>query len=605
MENHLKEKLTLLPSLPGVYLMKDSDDHVIYVGKAQNLKKRVTSYFRSPQQLDPKTAMLVKRLATFETIITATEKEALILESNLIKRHRPRYNVILKDDKRYPALRLDVQNPYPGLSIVRRIGSDGALYFGPFASAQAVRETVKIIERTFKLRKCKLREFKNRTRPCIYHQMGICMGPCSQQVDKVAYDENVRETILFLKGRTTELIKKIKNRMQQAAEHENYEKAAMLRDKMFALENILQKQVSVTTDLKDRDVLAVATSESVSVINLLMVRGGYLIGSRHFDLSGNLATESEMLSAFLRQFYDEARFIPGEILVSVLPEDAGLFEDWLGDMKGAKVIIRSPKRGDKVRLVQMAVQNAQNHLKDLVAQQASEIDLLQRLQARLRMDRLPQRIECIDNSNISGRQAVGVIVTFVDAKPQKSSYRKYRVKTVSIPDDYAYMAEVLTRRYGKPQESMPLPDLLLVDGGKGQLNVAVSVLKTLGIENRLGIAGIAEKDEKRGESTDKVYLPGRSNPVEFGREQDLLFFLQRIRDEAHRFAITFHRNRRRAEAMESVWDAIPGVGKERQKKLLDHFGSLEKIRAASLEELSRLPGISIRMARSIKSKLAD
>jgi len=604
MSVNLKEKLSLLPPLPGVYLMKDDSGSILYVGKAQNLKKRISSYFRSPHQLDPKTNMLVQKLSTFETIITGTEKEALILESNLIKRHKPKYNVILKDDKRYPALRLDIQNPYPSLTIVRKIGMDGAMYFGPFASAQAVRQTLKIIQKTFKLRKCKIREFRNRTRPCLNHQMGICMAPCSLPVDKNAYDEIVKEVGLFLKGRTTELIEKIKKQMQQAAENQDYETAAMLRDKMFALEQTLEKQVSVTTDLKDRDVLAVAASETASVLNLLMVRGGYLVGSHPFDLTGSLSTATEVVSAFLRQYYDNNHFIPGEILVPVLPEDAAVFEDWLGDIKGARVKILAPRRGEKARLVNMALQNAHHRLKDLVALQTAEMDILQRLQSKLRMDRLPLRIECIDNSNISGRQPVAAVVVFINGKPQKSSYRKYSLTSVSGPDDYAYMLEVLRRRYGKGPDLIPYPDLLLVDGGKGQLNIGVAVLREFNIENAFKLIGIAKKDEKKGETADKVYQPGRANPIDFNRDRDLLFFLQRIRDEAHRFAIAFHRNRHRVDSMKSILDTVPGIGKQRKKMLLKHFGNIKKIRAATLEELSRLPGINDRIARSIKDKLA-
>ena len=600
----LKEKISLLPPLPGVYLMKDAAGGIIYVGKAQNLKKRISSYFRRPEQLDPKTGILVQKLATFDTIITGTEKEALILESNLIKRHQPKYNVILKDDKRYPALRLDIQNPYPSLTIVRKIATDGAMYFGPFASAQAVRQALKIIQKTFKLRKCKTREFQNRTRPCLDHQMGICMAPCCLPVDQHAYREVVKEVVLFLKGRTTELIEKIQQQMLQAAGDQDYEYAAVLRDKMFALQKTLEKQVSVTIDLKNRDVLAVAASEAASVLHLLMVRGGYLLGSRHFTLDGSLSTEAEMLGAFLRQFYDKQRFIPEEILVPVLPEDAGVIEDWLGDIKEARVKILAPRRGEKVRLVEMAFQNARNRLKDLMALQTAEMDILRRLQSKLRTERLPVRIECIDNSNISGRQPVAAIVVFVNGKPQKSLYRKFSLTSVRGPDDYAYMAEVLRRRYGKGPDSIPYPDVLLVDGGKGQLNVAVSVLKSLHIENAFNIFGIAKKDEKKGETSDKVYQPERVNPIDFIRDRDLMFFLQRIRDEAHRFAITFHRKRHRADSMQSILDTISGIGKQRKKMLLKHFGSIKKIRAATLDELGRLPGINDRIARSIKEKLA-
>jgi len=604
MATDLKEKSKLLPPLPGVYLMKDAGGSIIYVGKAQNLKKRVSSYFRSPEQLDPKTGILVQRLSTFDTILTGTEKEALILESNLIKRHQPKYNVILKDDKRYPALRLDIRDPYPNLTIVRKIGTDAAMYFGPFASAQAVRQTLKIIQKTFKIRKCKTREFQNRTRPCLDHQMGICLAPCCLTVDKHAYDENVRDVVLFFKGKTSELIEKIKKQMQQAAADQNYETAAVLRDKMFALEKTLEKQVSVTTDLKNRDVLAVAVSEGTAVINLLMVREGYLVGSRNFNLADGLSSEAEMLTAFLRQFYDGNHFIPEEILLPILPEDAVIFEDLLGDIKGARVKILAPRRGEKVRLLNMAFQNAQNRLKDLLVLQTAEMGILHRLQSKLRMDRLPLRIECIDNSNLSGRQPVAAVVVFINGKPQKSSYRKYRLISVSGSDDYAYMAEVFRRRYGKGSDSIPYPDLLLVDGGKGHLNIGTTVLNDLDIEHAFKVIGIAKKNEQRGETADKVYQPGRVNPIDFSRDGDLLFFLQRIRDEAHRFAITFHRSRRRADSMRSIWDTIPGIGKQRKKILLRYFGSIKKIRAATLEELCQLPGINDRIARSIKDKLS-
>jgi len=603
MTTDLKEKLALLPPLPGVYLMKDAGGDIIYVGKAQNLKKRVSSYFRSPEQLDSKTGILVQRVSTFDTIITGTEKEALILESNLIKKHQPKYNVILKDDKRYPALRLDIREPYPNLTIVRKIGSDNAMYFGPFASAQAVRQTLKIIQRTFKLRKCKTREFQNRTRPCLDHQMGLCMGPCRLPVDQHAYAENVKEAVLFLKGRTTELIEKIKTQMQQAAECQDYETAAALRDKMFALEKTLEKQVSVTTDLKNRDVLAVAVSEGAAVINLLRVRGGYLVGSRNFNFTDSLSSEAEMLRAFLHQFYDGQHFVPEEILLPILPEGAAAFEDLLGDIKGARVKILAPRRGEKVRLLNMAFQNAANRLKDLMAQQTAEMGMLYRLQSKLRMDRPPLRIECIDNSNLSGRQPVAALVVFMNGKPQKSAYRKYRLASVSGPDDYACMAEVFRRRFGKGPDSIPYPDLLLVDGGRGHLNVGMTVLKTLEMEHAFKVIGIAKKVEQKRETADKVYQPGRVNPIDFSRDVDLLFFLQRIRDEAHRFAVTFHRNRRRADSMQSIWDTIPGIGKQRKKILLKHFGSIKKIRAATLEELSRLPGINERIAGAIKDKL--
>lgn len=608
MSDSLNEKLTRVPSEPGVYLMKDAGGKVIYVGKARNLKKRLISYFANSKQLDMKTEVLVKKVSTFETIITGTEKEALILESNLIKRHRPRYNVILKDDKRYPSLRLDIKSPYPNLTIVRKIENNGAKYFGPFASSQAVRQTLKMINKTFKLRKCKTKTFKNRSRPCLNYQMGICLAPCCLDVDKTAYNETVKEVALFLKGRTPDLIKKIKKEMISAAKVQDYERAAVLRDKMFALEKTLEKQVSVTTDFKDRDVIAIARSFESSLIMMLFVRGGYLLGTRHFYFTETMSTDAEMIGTFIRQYYEKTHFVPKEILVPIFLEDAPLLEDWLCNIKGAKVSIMCPQRAEKARLVKMAVQNAENELKDHLSSIAADMDVLARLQKRLQMDRIPGRIECFDNSNISGTEAVSSMVVFEKGKPEKSSYRKYKIKTVKEHDDYAYMAEVLKRRYGKGEKSKPYPDLLMVDGGKGQLNIAVSVIKELNLEEDFEIIGIAKKDEKKGETEDKIYKTKRANPVIFGREGDLLHFLQRIRDEAHRFAISFHRKRRTKKSMRSALDPIPGIGKKRKETLFKHFGSIKKIREATIEELSTLPGMNRNVAESVKkymSRYAD
>jgi excinuclease ABC subunit C len=598
--------LSGVSSEPGVYLMRDKAGKVIYVGKASSLKKRLASYFKDhdSRQPDMKTRVLVKKISTFETIITASEQEALILESNLIKRYRPRYNVILKDDKRYPSLRLDIKNPYPCLALVRKITNDGALYFGPFASSQAVRRTLKFINRTFKLRKCRTRDFKNRSRPCLNYQIGTCLAPCCLEVDESAYQENVKEVVLFLKGRTPDLIRKIKKEMSQVARVQDYETAALLRDKFFALEKTLEKQVAVTTDLVDRDILAVLKGPDFSLITLFFVRGGFLLGSRHFTFKETISSEEEMIGAFLRQYYENARFVPKEILVPILLEDADLFEEWLKTLKGEKVSILRPVRGEKARLVEMAVQNAKNELENRIASDSADRDILARLQRRLKISSLPTRIECFDISNISGTDPVASMVVFENGKPHKSSYRKYRIKTVEGPDDYACMHEVLKRRYGKGERSWPFPDLLMVDGGKGQINIGVSVLKELNIEADFEIIGIAKKDETRGETEDKIYKPGRANPVNLGRGGDLLFLLQRIRDEAHRFAITFHRKRRSKRSITSALDAIPGVGQKRKKTLLKHFGSIKKIRAATLEELSALPGMNRKAAEAVRKTLA-
>jgi len=605
MPTSLNDKLSGTPNDPGVYLMKDAEGKVIYVGKAKNLKKRLSSYFKQSgqkefRQIDLKTRVLVKKVLSFDTIITRTEKEALILESNLIKQYRPRYNVILKDDKRYPSLRLDIKSQYPSLNIVRKIEKNGAQYFGPFSSSQAVRQTLKIIHKTFKLRKCKTKELKQRSRPCLNYQIGACLAPCCLNVDNKTYNEIVKEVILFLKGRTPELIKKIKKQMTSAARDQDYERAAVLRDKIFALEKILEKQVAVTTDFKDRDVIAIADSPEISLIALLFVRGGYLVGKMHFSFTKTISTKAEMVSAFIRQYYEKTHFIPQEVLVPIPLEDTCVIEDWLTAINQKKVRILYPIRGEKTQLVKMAAHNAQNSLKDLTVSNDAAIDISVRLQKRLRMDKMPERIECFDNSSISGTEPVAGMVVFENGKPNKSLYRKYKIKTVNKQDDYAYMAEILTRRYGKGEKSKPYPDLLIVDGGKGHLNIAVSIIKKFKLEKNFEIIGIAKKDAARGETNDKVYQLGRANPVNFGREGDLLLFLQKIRDEAHRFAIFFHRKRRDKKSIHSVFDTVSGIGKKRKEILLKHFGTIDRISKATLEELISLPGIDRKIAEEIK-----
>lgn len=607
-ELRIQDKLSMVTSGPGVYVMKDAEDRVIYVGKARNLKKRLASYFtRSRAGLlhpDIKTKILVKNISNFETIITDTEKEALILESNLIKRYRPRYNVILKDDKRYPCLRLNLTNPYPNLTVVRKIKKDGDLYFGPFASSAAVRKTLKIIHKTFKLRKCKTKDFKNRSRPCINYQMEACLAPCCLDVDKNRYHEIVKEVILFLNGRTPDLIRKIKKNMIGAANKQDYEKAAVLRDKMFALEQVIEKQVAVTNDFKDRDVIGIAGSHEHSMITVLFVRSGFLLGTRHFNFSEIMSTQEEMIGAFIRQYYEKAPFVPKEVLIPTRLEDESLLEELLSSIKGKKVSILEPKKGEKLRLVKLASQNAENRLKEFLASAATDMEILIRLKKRLKMDIVPRRIECFDISSISGTEAVAGMVVFEKGKANPSLFRKYRIKSVDAKDDYSCMAEVLKRRYGKGEKSKPYPDLLMVDGGKGHLNIAVSVIDSLKPEQTFQLISIAKKNESKGETQDKIYKPGQVNPVNIGRGGDLLLFLEKIRDKSHEFAISFHRQRRGKKFIRSALDSIPGVGKKRKATLLKHFKSIKKIRAATVEELSALPGMNRKVAKSVKKTLS-
>lgn len=584
--------------------MKDASGKVIYVGKARNLKKRLNSYFIRPEHPDPKTSVLVKKIASVETIITATENEALILESTLIKKHRPRYNVILKDDKRYPSLRMDTTSPYPNLTVVRKVSRDGALYFGPYTSAQAVYQTLKIINKTFKLRKCKDRMFKIRTRPCLNYQIGSCLGPCCLKVDPDQYQEMVREVVLFLKGRTPDLVSKLRQSMNAAALDRRYELAAEIRDKLFAIEKTLEKQIVVMTDFLDRDVIGFARSPADSIVTILFVRAGHLVGSRNFHFSETLASDAELIGSFIQQFYEQTTHIPDEILVSTVFDGMVVIQDWLKDLKKTKVDIIWPQRGPKQHLIHMAEQNAGNELNNLIEDRLSDQTLLLRLQKQLSLARLPIRIECFDNSNISGTQPVSGMVVFEHTRPKKSDYRKYQIKTVSEPDDYATMAEVLKRRYARGRESSPFPDLLMVDGGKGQLGIAVSVLEELNLSGQFDVIGIAKKDDLKGEALDKIYKPGRLNPVNLDRDGNLLLFLQRVRDEAHRFVITYHRSRRGAAAIRSVLDTIPGVGPKRKQALLKHYGSIKAIRAASLDELSLAPGMNQKTAEMIKIRLS-
>ena len=585
--------------------MKDRVGEIIYVGKARNLKKRLASYFTKPIQPDIKTSVLVKKIESFDTILTGSEKEALILESNLIKRYRPRYNVFLKDDKRYPSIRLDTMHPYPNLTIVRKMKKDGSMYFGPFVSSTAVRQTLKMINKTFKLRKCKPGDFKTRTRPCLNNQMQRCLAPCCNDVDGNVYREIVKEVILLLKGRTSDLIRKIKKEMISAADNQDYETAASLRDKIFALEKTVEKQVVVSADFIDRDVIGIAGSYELSLITVLIVRGGFLLGTRNFAFSETMSTDTETIGTFIRQYYEKEPFIPKEILTPILLEDSALIEECLKNIKGNKVNILWPRRGEKARLLEMADRNADISLKDHIASLSTDMEMLARLKKKIKINRLPERIECFDNSSISGKEPVAGMVVFEKGKSKKSSYRRYKIKTVCKHDDYAYMDEVLRRRYGKGEKSKPYPDLLVVDGGKGQLNIAVSVVKDLKIEGRFDIIGIAKKDEKRGEVQDKIYKPGRVNPVNFGKEGNLLLFLQRVRDEAHRFAISFHRKRRGKSSIRSVLDTIPGIGKKRKQILLKHFRSIKKIRAATIEEMTAVPGINRKSAEEVARRLGD
>lgn len=587
--------------------MKNAAGNVIYVGKAADLKSRLSSYFSASSRLDAKTGVLIKHIDDFETVVTGSETEALILESNLIKRYRPRYNVILKDDKRYPSLRIDLNQKYPNLTVVRKTGKDGALYFGPYTSAGAVKQTLKMIHRMFKLRKCRTTRVKPRTRPCLNYQIGACLAPCCYDVDPEEYGRIVNEVRMFLQGRTPDLIRRIKSEMQEAAQARDFETAARLRDKMYALEKTLEKQVAVTTDFVDRDVIALKREQEKAVVMLLKVRNGYLQGMRDFSFTDAISSDAEILGAFIKQYYAESDSVPGEILTGLRLEDMDLYAAWLSKIRGRKVVLHAPVRGEKARLIGMAAENAGQRLAALTEEENSAERILSGLEKRLSLMSYPRRIECVDNSGIFGTDLVAGLVVFENGTPKKSDYRQYRIRDVSAQDDYGCMREVLFRRFSntEKQSAMPVPDLLMVDGGKGQLNIALAVLKELGISDRLNVTGIAKKDERKGETEDKIYLPGRANPVNFQKNLNELRLLQRIRDEAHRRAVSFHRKRHTDRSLKSVLDDIPGIGRKRKEVLLKRYGSIQAIGKASIEELASLPAMTRKAAESLHSFLSS
>jgi len=449
MNQDLETKRANLPNTPGVYLMKDEKGRILYVGKARDLKKRVGSYFSKTTRKDFKTTVLIEKIRGFDTIVTNTEKEALILESNLIKRHRPRYNVILKDDKRYPCLRLDIKSPYPNLTIARKIRKDGAMYFGPFASAGAVRKTLKFVQRTFKLRKCKGKSPKGRERPCLNYQMGLCLGPCSIPVDFAEYKAVVDEVILFLKGRTPDLINRSRTAMKAAAARQDFETAAEYRDRLLAFEKTLEKQVATTADFADRDVVGLARKERSVLIMVLFVRGGFLLGNRSFYFPEAVAEDDEVMSSFVQRYYEKAPFVPKEILLPGVLKDRGLLEEWLKELKGENVYIRNPQRGEKARILEMAVRNAKKGLVEQLNAALADAGMQDQLKRRLALSRRPERIECFDLSNVAGAEGVGAMVVFENGKPNRQAYRRYKIKRAPGRDDYAMLHEVLTRRYKK------------------------------------------------------------------------------------------------------------------------------------------------------------
>lgn len=603
----LQQRLENLPTNPGCYLYKNSEGTIIYVGKAVNLRNRVRSYFQKSANHSAKTKRLVANIVDMEWIVTDTELEALVLECNLIKRHRPKYNIRLRDDKHYPYIQLTTAEPFPRLLITRRVKQgDGNRYFGPFTNSHAVYTTMDLMYKVFPLVTCR-KHWTNteNQKPCLYHHLGRCPeAPCAGLADKERYRKAVDQVEQFLSGRQDDLIKTIVQQMEDAAENLDFERAAKLRDQIQSLQTVMERQKVVSTTTGDQDVMAVVADETGACVQMFFVRGGKLIGQEHFLLEGTDSSDDngikEATAEFLKQYYQDASFVPSEILLPAHVEEEMIIESWLRQKKGARVSIQVPERGEKKRLLEMAATNAQIALQQIKAQSAAEqsrIDgALKQLADALEMpDSLLTRVEAYDNSNVQGRHAVGGMIVFEQGKPKKAEYRRFKIETSEgTPDDFAMMFEMLTRRFNQMAEGNPKfmqePDLILIDGGKGQLGAAQAAMRQFGYD--FPMVGLAKQFEL-------LFLPGRDEPIELPRNSPALFLVQRIRDEVHRFAITYHRNVRGRAAQMSVLDEIPGIGPTRRKELLKFFGSVEKMKRATEEDLAKAPGMNRSAAKAV------
>lgn len=605
----LEQKVKSFPQRPGVYLFKDKDGHVIYVGKAKKLQTRVKNYFGKSRDERPQVQFLMRRVREIDFIVTDTEKEALLLENTLIKKHQPRYNVSLKDDKTFLSIRIGMDHASPGIAATRHPAKDGARYFGPYTSGLACREVIDEIVRYFRIRTCGDREFANRIRPCLMYDIDRCTGPCVSKLSSEEYRRQVDEAVFFLTGKRRELTRMFRARMKEASEDKRYEEAARYRDLVHGIEGMVEKQKVVRHGAGDREAVGLAIVKDQAAICVLFIRGGALTGKRVTQLGRISGDESVVLESFLMQWYTANRNIPPEIVLSHSVEGRTALEEILAERRGGSVAIKVPRKGDDVGLARLAVDNAREALKLRKDTTDALLTALEKLRGKLMLPQTPDVIECLDITNLQGRDAYGSLVTFVTGEPDKNRYRLYKIQTIDTPDDYTMMREVLTRRFRPPRLDeleqdyirREPPDLLLVDGGKGQLNTAKKVLDELGVEN-VPLAAIA-KGESKGRTTDDIYLVGRKNPLKFAKGAKELLLLMRIRDEAHRFGITAHRKKRTKGTTASPLESIPGIGPKKRQALMKHFGSLDKLRAATEDEIAALSGFDLKLARSIKTSL--
>lgn len=597
---HIQGILATLPSKPGCYIMKNAEGAIIYVGKAVSLKNRVRSYFHADASHDQKTRRLAREIADIEWIVVGSELEALILEMNLIKRHRPRYNVRLKDDKRYPYIKVHWNEPFPKVTVTRLMQEDRARYFGPYTSAWAVYQTLDVLRRVFPYLTCDREITGLDKRACLYYDIKLCLGPCIGAVDQAQYRQMLSDLQEFLNGHAEPILSRVQAEMEKAAEELQFERAAALRDKIKALQSIVERQkVVFSSDYLDSDVLAMARSDGEACVQIFFIRGGKLIGREYFVLEGTEdSADSEVMAQFVKQFYTEAASVPQQLMLPQDIEEAYIIQQWLKSRRGGeKVEIFVPRDGQPQELVQMAAENASETLNALRTQWQTDThrqeQALAELMSALGLAGPPNRIECYDISNTQGTASVGSMVVFSQGVPDKKLYRRFNIEAVSGPDDFASMEEVLARRFKRWQaaqemETSPgskidpsfafLPDLLIVDGGKGQLGRAVAVLEKFGLAGKFLVVGLAKQEEE-------IFFPNKPDSLKLPRHSQGLYLVQRIRDEAHRFAITAHRARRSKQGLASALDSIPGIGPARRKALLKHFGSVDKIQEATVEEL--------------------
>jgi len=647
-EKPFAEQLKALPTKPGVYLMKDAAGKVLYVGKASVLRNRVRSYFGSPAGLSPKVRRLVERVADFEYIVTDTELEALVLECNLIKKYRPHYNVRMKDDKQYPYLKINIGEDWAQVMITRRMEKDGARYFGPYADTRSVRRTLELLKKLFPYRSCSKPVTGTDVRPCLDYHIHRCIGPCIGAATKEEYREVLRQVILFLEGKQEQVIRDLRARMEDASEKLEFERAAFLRDQIRSVEKVTERQKIVSATMEDQDVIAFAREDGQACVEVFFVRNGKLLGREHFVLEGTQDEDAtQIMTSFVKQFYDSASYIPPRILLQNDVEEMAILERWLLGKKGTKVKIAVPRKGDKKKLVEMVAKNAAEVLQQMRIKWLADADktnaALEELQEQLGLPTLPRRMECYDISNIQGTSPVGSMIVFEQGQPKSSEYRRFKIKTVEGANDYAMLQEVLRRRFtrgkaarngkaavissslasaegpiGLPstvqepdslkQQPVGLaggeermngwavfPDLIVIDGGKGQVSAAQEALREIGVES-VPLIGLAKEHEE-------IFAPEVSEPIVLPRSSQGLYLVQRLRDEAHRFALSYHQKVRTRRAFTSALDQVPGIGPRRKRALLRYFGSVQEIREATVDDLAAVEGMTRSLAQRLKEQL--